>query len=61
MQGFRVDRKAGWDCQGLHVEVGVEKELGLSGKRDIEEFGIAEFNAQLPESVSFATSARSRP
>jgi isoleucyl-tRNA synthetase len=51
MQGFRVDRKAGWDCQGLHVEVGVEKELGLSGKQDIEKFGIAEFNAACRESV----------
>ncbi|MDQ3307927.1 MAG: class I tRNA ligase family protein, partial [Actinomycetota bacterium] len=55
MQGFRVDRKGGWDCQGLHVEVGVEKELGLSGKRDIERFGIAEFNAKCRESVQRAT------
>ena len=55
MQGFRVDRKAGWDCQGLHVEVGVEKELGLSGKQDIEKFGIAEFNARCRESVERAT------
>jgi isoleucyl-tRNA synthetase len=51
MQGYRVDRKAGWDCQGLHVEVGVEKELGLSGKRQIEEFGVAAFNARCRESV----------
>jgi isoleucyl-tRNA synthetase len=51
MQGFRVDRKAGWDCQGLHVEVGVEKELGVSGKREIEAFGIAEFNAACKASV----------
>jgi isoleucyl-tRNA synthetase len=51
MQGFRVDRKAGWDCQGLHVEVGVEKALGLSGKKDIEAYGIAEFNAACRESV----------
>jgi isoleucyl-tRNA synthetase len=51
MRGFRVDRKAGWDCQGLHVEVGVEKELGVSGKRQIEEFGIAEFNAACRASV----------
>ncbi len=55
MRGFRVDRKAGWDCQGLHVEVGVEKELGLSGKQDIERFGIAEFNAKCRESVQRAT------
>ncbi|MGH3508308.1 MAG: isoleucine--tRNA ligase [Nocardioidaceae bacterium] len=51
MRGYRVERKAGWDCQGLHVEVGVEKELGLSGKRDIEAYGIAEFNAKCRESV----------
>ena len=51
MQGFRVDRKGGWDCQGLHVEVGVEKALGLSGKKDIEAYGIAEFNAACRESV----------
>jgi len=55
MQGFRVDRKAGWDCQGLHVEVGVEKELGVSGKQQIEAFGIAEFNAKCRESVQRAT------
>ncbi len=51
MQGFRVDRKGGWDCQGLHVEVGVEKQLGLSGKKDIEAYGIAEFNMRCRESV----------
>ena len=51
MQGYRVDRKAGWDCQGLPVEVAVEKELGLSGKRQIEAYGIAEFNAKCRESV----------
>jgi isoleucyl-tRNA synthetase len=51
MQGFHVDRKAGWDCHGLPVEVAVEKELGLSGKRDIETYGVAEFNARCRESV----------
>ncbi|MEP6666513.1 MAG: isoleucine--tRNA ligase [Nocardioidaceae bacterium] len=55
MQGFRVDRKAGWDCQGLHVEVGVEKELGVSGKQQIEAYGIAEFNARCRESVLRST------
>ncbi len=55
MQGYRVDRKAGWDCQGLHVEVGVEKELGVSGKQQIEAFGIAEFNAACRESVLRST------
>ncbi|MGI8887609.1 MAG: isoleucine--tRNA ligase [Nocardioidaceae bacterium] len=51
MQGYRVDRKAGWDCQGLHVEVGVEKELGISGKQGIEAYGIAAFNDKCRESV----------
>ncbi|GAA3759209.1 isoleucyl-tRNA synthetase [Spinactinospora alkalitolerans] len=51
MKGFHVNRKAGWDCHGLPVEVAVEKELGLSGKKDIEEFGVAEFNAHCRESV----------
>jgi len=51
MRGHHVERKAGWDCQGLHVEVGVEKELGLSGKRQIEAYGIAEFNAHCRASV----------
>ncbi len=51
MQGFHVDRKAGWDCHGLPVELAVEKELGFSGKGDIEAFGVAEFNAKCRESV----------
>jgi isoleucyl-tRNA synthetase len=51
MQGFHVPRKGGWDCHGLPVEVAVEKELGLSGKRDIEAYGVAEFNARCRESV----------
>jgi isoleucyl-tRNA synthetase len=51
MQGFHVPRKAGWDCHGLPVEVAVEKELGLSGKPEIEAYGIAEFNAKCRESV----------
>ncbi|HEY2442079.1 MAG TPA: isoleucine--tRNA ligase [Streptosporangiaceae bacterium] len=51
MQGFHVARQAGWDCHGLPVEVAVEKELGLSGKKDIEAYGIAEFNARCRESV----------
>jgi isoleucyl-tRNA synthetase len=51
MQGFHVNRKAGWDCHGLPVEVAVEKELGLSGKKDIEAYGVAEFNKRCRESV----------
>ncbi len=51
MKGYHVNRKAGWDCHGLPVEVAVEKELGLSGRKDIEAFGVAEFNAYCRESV----------
>ena len=42
MQGFHVPRKGGWDCHGLPVEVAVEKELGFTGKRDIEAYGVAQ-------------------
>src|ERR1700722_7220339 len=52
MQGYHVPRRAGWDCHGLPVEVAVEKELGLSGRQDIEAYGIAAFNAGCRESVS---------
>ncbi|HEX4977611.1 MAG TPA: class I tRNA ligase family protein, partial [Nocardioides sp.] len=51
MQGYHVERKAGWDCHGLPVELAVEKELGFSGKNDIEAYGVAEFNAKCRESV----------
>jgi isoleucyl-tRNA synthetase len=51
MQGYQVNRKGGWDCHGLPVELAVEKELGFSGKPDIEAFGIAEFNERCRESV----------
>jgi isoleucyl-tRNA synthetase len=51
MRGFSSPRKAGWDCHGLPVELEVEKELGLSSKRDIEAFGIEKFNARCRESV----------
>lgn len=51
MQGYHVERKAGWDCHGLPVEIAVEKELGFNGKPDIEAYGIAEFNAKCRESV----------
>lgn len=51
MKGYSVPRRAGWDCHGLPVELAVEKELGLSGKPDIEKIGVAEFNARCRESV----------
>ncbi|OMI37675.1 isoleucine--tRNA ligase [Streptomyces sparsogenes] len=57
MRGYHVDRKAGWDCHGLPVELAVEKELGFSGKQDIEAYGIAEFNAKCRESVTRHTDA----
>jgi len=51
MQGYRVERKGGWDCHGLPVEIQVEKELGLDGKADIERYGVEEFNRLCRESV----------
>ncbi len=51
MKGYRVQRKGGWDTHGLPVELEVEKELGLKSKRDIEEYGIEEFNQKCRESV----------
>src|SRR4028119_201945 len=51
MQGYRVERKGGWDTHGLPVELQVEKELGLSGKDDVEEYGVEEFNRLCRESV----------
>ncbi|TAL51236.1 isoleucine--tRNA ligase [Patescibacteria group bacterium] len=51
MQGYRVVRKAGWDTHGLPVELEVEKQLGFTGKAQIEEYGIAKFNEKCKESV----------
>jgi isoleucyl-tRNA synthetase len=51
MCGYRVPRKAGWDCHGLPVELEVEKQLGISSKQEIEEYGIDKFNARCRESV----------
>ncbi|HEY9230023.1 MAG TPA: class I tRNA ligase family protein, partial [Gemmatimonadaceae bacterium] len=51
MKGFRVERKAGWDTHGLPVEIEVEKQLGISGKQQIEALGVAEFNRLCRESV----------
>jgi isoleucyl-tRNA synthetase len=51
MCGFRVPRKAGWDCHGLPVELEVERQLGISSKHEIERYGIAEFNQRCRESV----------
>lgn len=51
MRGYRVNRRAGWDTHGLPVELQVEKELGFTGKPDIEKYGIAPFNKKCRESV----------
>ncbi|MBV9311521.1 MAG: isoleucine--tRNA ligase [Solirubrobacterales bacterium] len=51
MRGFRVERKGGWDCHGLPIELAVEEELGFASKEDIEKFGIAEFNSRCREKV----------
>ena len=44
MKGYKVERRFGWDCHGLPVEYEMEKELKISGKKEIEEYGIAKFN-----------------
>lgn len=51
MQGYHVPRRWGWDCHGLPIENLIEKELGLETKKDIEKFGIAEFNERARASV----------
>lgn len=51
MQGHRVSRKGGWDTHGLPVEIAIEKRLGFTNKAQIEEYGIAEFNALCREDV----------
>ncbi len=51
MRGYRVDRKGGWDCHGLPVEIAVEEQLGIHHKSEIEDYGIAAFNAKCRKSV----------
>ncbi|MBI4186392.1 MAG: isoleucine--tRNA ligase [Chloroflexi bacterium] len=51
MKGYYTPRIAGWDTHGLPVELEVEKQLGFSGKAQIEEYGVARFNARCRESV----------
>lgn len=51
MKGFQVERKAGWDTHGLPVELGVEKQLGISGKQEIENYGVEPFIKKCKESV----------
>ena len=51
LRGKRIDRKGGWDCQGLPVEIAVERKLGLSDKREIEAYGIEKFVRECREMV----------
>ncbi len=51
MKGFQVERKAGWDTHGLPVELGIEKQLGISGKKEIERYGVERFVKKCKESV----------
>jgi isoleucyl-tRNA synthetase len=51
MQGYHVPRRAGWDTHGLPVELQIEKKLGLTSKKDIEQYGVAAFNKECKESV----------
>jgi isoleucyl-tRNA synthetase len=56
MRGKRVERRFGWDCHGLPAEMGAEKELGISGRAAITEYGIGKFNAHCRTSVMKYTS-----
>lgn len=51
MNGYRVQRRWGWDCHGLPLENLIEKKLGLATKRDIEEYGVKNFNEAAREAV----------
>lgn len=51
MTGYKVDRKAGWDTHGLPVELEVEKQLGISGKPEIESYGVEDFIKKCKNSV----------
>jgi isoleucyl-tRNA synthetase len=57
MRGHRVERRFGWDTHGLPVEMEVQKRLGISGPREIEEFGVARFNEAARDLVNHTTTA----
>ena len=57
MKGYQVIRKAGWDTHGLPVELEIEKQLGISGKEQIEEYGVEKFVKKCKESVFTYVSA----
>jgi isoleucyl-tRNA synthetase len=60
LRGFEQRYQNGFDCQGLWIEVGVERELGLNSKRDIEEFGLAEFARRCREKVIWSATELTR-
>ena len=51
MKGSKVDRVFGWDCHGLPAEMESEKELGITGRKQIQDFGVEKFNNHCQESV----------
>ncbi|WP_294344515.1 isoleucine--tRNA ligase [uncultured Clostridium sp.] len=51
MKGYKVIRKAGWDTHGLPVELEIEKKLGISGKEQIEDYGVEKFTKECKDSV----------
>ena len=51
LKGYKVERKAGWDTHGLPVEIEIEKALGLTGRSQVEEYGIAKYNTECRSSV----------
>ncbi len=60
LHGFHQRYQNGWDCQGLWIEVGVERELGLNSKREIEEFGLEEFARRCRDVVVRSSAALTR-
>ena len=60
LRGFDQRYQNGFDCQGLWIEVGVERELGLNSKREIEEYGLAEFARRCREKVVWSATELTR-
>jgi isoleucyl-tRNA synthetase len=60
LRGFDQRYQNGYDCQGLWVEVGVERELGLNSKREIEDYGLAEFSRKCRDTVAYYASELTR-
>jgi isoleucyl-tRNA synthetase len=60
LRGFDQRYQNGWDCQGLWVEVGVERELGLNSKREIEQYGLDKFARKCRDTVAYFTDELTR-